>query len=480
MACTVVIDEGTTSTRAIVFDENGKIVAMARRSLKTFYPKKGLVEQSAQEVYEKSIEAVEEAISRSKCEVKYLSLTNQRETVVAWDEKGIPLYNAIVWRDKRGTQTCEEMREKGFQELVSQKTGLLIDPYFSASKMKWMMENVNIIREKAKKGTLRFGTIDSYLLWKLTGKHLTEPSNASRTLLFDIEKLNWDEDLLKAFGIPFESLPTVVDSAFDFGTSKYGEVTAVLGDQQSALFGNGCYERGEAKCTYGTGAFVLANIGNGKCEKETGLLKTIAWKIKGKAMYALEGAVLNSGENVNWLKKNGFVKDEEEFESLARSVPSSQGVYFIPALDGLGAPRWNPHARALFTGLSSFHTKAHLVRAVLDAMAFSVAEVVEAFEKSGVKVSKVSADGGASANDLLLQTLCNATGVLVERAKMKEMTAYGAFLASGITTGQWSFEDLKKRTKATEIFKPTGLISTEYQNWKKVEEVAVNLAKEMK
>ncbi len=476
MACTVVIDEGTTSTRAILFDEDGEMVAMARRNLKTSYPQKGWVEQSALEVYEKSVQALEEVLSKSKCEVKYLALTNQRETVVAWDENGEPLYNALVWMDKRGAHICEEMKEKGFEELIRAKTGLLLDPYFSASKMKWLLENVENVRRSAKKGRLKFGTIDSYLLWKLTGKHVTEPSNASRTLLFNIETSQWDEELLKIFDVPLESLPCVVESVFDFGVSRYGRVCAVLGDQQAALFGNACYKTGEAKCTYGTGAFVLANVGDGKCKKEGGLLKTIAWKINGKTVYALEGSILNSGQNVNWLKNNKFINDEKDFETLANSVSSSRGVYFVPALDGLGAPRWQPNARAMFVGLSSFHTKAHFVRAVLDAMAFSVAEVVEAFEKSGVKISNVSVDGGASQNDLLIQTLCDTIGVPIKRSKTKEMTAYGAFLASKMASG-CGFDDLKKYVEDADVFDPQKTCSQGYEKWKIAEDVAIKWSK---
>ena len=469
-----VIDEGTTSTRVIIFDESGKMLSSARRILTTFYPKPGLVEQSADEIYSKTIEALEEAIQRCKCSPDFIGITNQRETIVAWDAKsGKPLYNAIVWRDKRGQALCEKIKTSGYENLVREKTGLLLDPYFSASKMKWLIDNVSEVKEKLYKGELMFGTVDSYLVWKLTKKHLTEASNACRTLLFNISTSSWDEELLKIFGVPAETLPEVKPSAYDFGSSPYGKICGILGDQQSSLFGNRCYEAGQVKCTYGTGAFVLANIGNSNLSNPFGLLKTIAWKIGDETTYALEGSILASGENITWIKKIGLIRDENEIEPLASSIPSSEGVYFVPALDGLGAPQWIPQARGAFFGLSSFHTKAHLIRSILDAMAFSTVEVVDAFRKSGVFISKISVDGGGAKNSLLVQTLADASNVPVERSRFHEMTAYGAFLISGIGAKMWSLEELKRGKNPCDLFQPTKDVSNEYSKWKSAQELSI-------
>ncbi len=474
-----VIDEGTTSTRAMIFTEEGKLTSVSQKELTTFYPKDGWVEQSAKELYEKSVEALKEAIQKCKCSPTFLGITNQRETVIAWNSKtGKPLYNAIVWKDKRGQALCEEIKAKGYENEIREKTGLLLDPYFSASKMKWLIYNVKEVKDAMMKGDLKFGTVDSYLIWKLTGKHLTEVSNASRTLLFNISKLSWDEDLLEIFGVPLETLPEVKPSAYDFGASQYGNVVGVLGDQQASLFGNRCYNVGEVKCTYGTGAFVLANIGSSNTSIPDGLLKTIAWKIGNEVTYALEGSILGSGQNITWIKKSiGLIEEEREIEPLARSVASSEGVYYVPALDGIGAPRWIPEARGIFLGLSSFHTKAHILRSILDAMAFSTVEVVDAFRKSGLSIFKISVDGGGAKNSLLIQILADASNVKVEKPKFNEMTAYGAFLISGIGAKKWDFESLKLYNNPSDIFEPKRNLSGEYTKWLKAEEIAISWSK---
>ncbi len=471
---TVVLDEGTTSTRALVFDENGKVISSARRSLKAVYPKPGWVEQSADEIYIKSVEAIEEAVEKCGCRPKRIGITNQRETIVAWNSKsGETLYNAIVWRDKRGQQLCENLKADGYENAIRSKTGLLLNPYFSASKIRWLMDNIDEISNGVKKGTVKFGTVDSFLIWKFTGNHFIEASNASRTLLFNTTSFSWDRELLEVFGIPIETLPKVMPSAYDFGNSKFGEILGILGDQQSALFGNKCLSPGEVKCTYGTGAFVLANSGNLEISIPPGLLKTIAWRVKGKTTYALEGSILSSGENMTWLKRIGMIKGYDEIEPLSSSVSSSEKLYFVPALDGLGAPRWVPGARGLLVGLSSFHTRAHIVRAVLDSMAFSVAEVVEAFKESGLSISKISVDGGGAQNSLLVQTLANTTRVLVENPKLHEMTAYGAFLMSGVGANKWSVEDLKRRKNLSVLYTPMSNLEREYKKWKRAEEFSV-------
>ncbi len=471
---TVIVDEGTTSTRAMVFNEDGIVISSARRPLKTLYPKPGWVEQSAEEIYTKSVEAIQEAIKKCRCMPKILGVTNQRETVVAWDPKtGETLYNAIVWRDKRGQTLCEDLRAKGYEDAIRYKTGLVLDPYFSASKIKWMIDNVPVIAEGLKKHRVKFGTIDSYLVWKLTGNHLTEPSNASRMMLFNISDFAWDEELLEIFGVPFESLPEVNFSNHDFGSSKYGEILAIVGDQQSALLGNKCISPGQVKCTYGTGAFVLANAGKFKKPPSTGLLKTIAWNISGEVDYALEGSILSSGESINWLKRVNIIQSDDEIESLARSISSSEGLFFVPALDGLGAPRWIPRARGLFVGLSAFHTRAHLVRSVIDSMAFSVAEVIDAFRENGLLISKISVDGGGAQNSLLVQILADATNVLVERPHFHEMTAYGAFLMSGIGAKRWKFEDLRNLKSSSDLFKPLNDVRDDYSKWLRSEDFSI-------
>lgn len=471
---TVVVDEGTTSTRAIVFDEKGIVISSARRPLKTLYPKSGWIEQSAEEIYIKSTEAVQEAIEKCGCQPKILGITNQRETIVAWDSKtGESLYNAIIWGDKRGQELCEDLKTKGYEDTIRYKTGLFLDPYFSASKMRWLIDNVPMIAERLKNHKVKFGTIDSYLVWKLTGNHFTEPSNASRTMLFNISSFTWDEELLEIFKIPFESLPDVKFSNYDFGSSKYGEILGIVGDQQSALFGNRCTSPGEVKCTYGTGAFVLANAGKLRKIPGAGLLKTIAWSINGEVDYALEGSILSSGESINWLKRVNILQSDDEIESLASSVPSSEGLFYVPALDGLGAPRWNPNARGLFIGLSAFHTRAHLVRSVVDSMAFSVAEVIDAFRENGLSISKISVDGGGAKNSLLVQTLANATDILVERPHLHEMSAYGAFLMSGIGAKRWKIEDLKNLKNLSDFFKPSNDVKNNYSKWLRSENFSI-------
>ncbi len=479
MGYTLVLDEGTTSTRAIVFDDNGNVVSIANRRLRTVYPKTGWVEQPAEEIYARSVEAMEDAIEQCGCTPEFMGITNQRETVVAWDPKtGEPFYNAVVWRDKRGYDTCKKLENEGYEPVVRAKTGLVADPYFSASKIKWLIDNVPEISKKIGNGTVKFGTIDSYLVWKLTGNHFTEPSNASRTMLFDINSTRWDPELLEVFGVKEESLPEVKDSNHDFGVSRYGRITGILGDQQSSLFGNGCVDQGRVKCTYGTGAFVLANYGKLKAPPTAGLLKTIAWRIDGEVNYALEGSILASGEAMNWLKRLQLIKDDMEIESLSRSVDGSDGLFFVPALDGLGAPRWQPEARGLFVGMSSFHTKAHIVRAVLDSMAFSVAEVVEAFERSDLEISKMSVDGGGAKNSLLVQTLSNALGVSVERAKFHEMTAYGAFLMALIGSGRITSGEIDSLKKDVDRFDPLEKIGRVYSDWKKAEDLSIEWSKE--
>ncbi len=474
MEYTLILDEGTTSTRAIIFDENGNVISTSSRQLKTIYPSADFVEQSADEIFAKSVEAMDDVIEQCGCTPKTLGITNQRETVVAWDiENDKTLFNAIVWRDKRGQRLCEKFKNFGYESIIRSKTGLLLDPYFSASKISWMIENVPEISKRLRSGKIKFGTIDSYIVWKLTKNHSTEPSNASRTLLFNINEMKWDEDLMDLFNIPAETLPEVRNSNSDFGQSKYGDILSILGDQQSSLFGNLCAEEGQVKCTYGTGAFVLANAGKMKAPPADGLLKTIAWSVSGNVSYALEGSVLASGETMNWLKRLSIIKNDAEIEELARSVDGTEGAYFVPALDGLGSPIWNPYARALFIGLNSSHTRAHIVRAVLDAMAFSVAEVVDTFIKSGLKISQMSVDGGGAKNTLLLEVLSDVLKMKIERPKFYEMTAYGAFLMTKMN-GEDKMNGIMKFKREFDLFEPKKNLDDLYNRWKMAEEVSIN------
>lgn len=469
----LIVDEGTTSTRAMVFDENGNFISSSSRPLKTIYPNSGWVEQSAEEIFLKTVEAIEDAIEQCGCTPSIMGITNQRETVVAWDsQNGLPLYNAIVWRDKRGQAVCERLKSNGYEPIVRAKTGLLIDPYFSASKMSWLIDNVQSVSDSLKTSYLKFGTIDAYLIWKFTGKHVTEPSNASRTMLYNINEMKWDKELCEVFNVPLHSLPSVIDSNGDFGTSKYGKISSVLGDQQSSLLGNMCVKVGDVKCTYGTGAFILANAGNSKSPPSDGLLKTVAWSVGGKVVYALEGSVLSSGESVNWLKRISMLKDEVEMEELSKFT-KSDGIYFIPALDGLGSPKWQPDARALFLGITSSHTRSNMIRAVLESMAFSVSEVIETFKKSGLDISNIKVDGGGSKNSLLIQILSNSAKTNVERSKFHEMTAYGAFLMAKIKN---EIEEIKHLKKDVEIFKPQENVDKIYHRWKMAEEISINWA----
>jgi glycerol kinase len=472
MDYTLILDEGTTSTRAIVFDDDGNVLSSSNRQLKTFYPSSGWIEQSADEVFTKSLEVIDDAIEQCGCTPKFFGITNQRETIVGWDkETGKSLYNAIIWRDKRGQPLCEKFKAFGYESVIRAKTGLLLDPYFSASKISWLIDNVPEISEKMVKGKVKFGTIDSYLVWKLTGQHFTEPSNASRTLLFNINEMYWDDELLDLFKIPVETLPEVKHSNTDFGSSKYGELFSVLGDQQASLFGNLCLEEGQVKCTYGTGAFILANAGQIKAPPTNGLLKTIAWSINGKVTYALEGSVLSSGESINWLKRLSLIRDEVEIEEIAKDV-KSDGIYFIPALDGLGSPRWVPAARALLIGLNSSHNRTHIVRAVLESMAFSVTEVIETFKNSGIDISSVNVDGGGSKNSLMIQILSDSVKIKIERSRFHEMTAYGAFLMTKLDR-LGEIDKILKLKKDFDLFEPKNDIGDLYDQWKMAEDFSI-------
>ncbi len=445
------LDQGTTSSRAILFDHDGGIEAVAQREFKQLFPKPGWVEHDPQEIVSSQCAVVDEVLCKSGLtgnEIEAIGITNQRETTILWDRiTSKPIYNAIVWQDRRTAAICENLREEGLEPLFQKKTGLLLDPYFSGTKIKWILDNIPHAREKADKGELAFGTVDSWLIWNLTNgkKHITDATNASRTLLYNIQRLEWDNELLSVLNIPHSLLPEVRSSS-----EYYAEVesvksirgiplTGIAGDQQAALFGQNCLQSGMAKNTYGTGCFLLLNIGKTPVASKNKLLTTVAWKIGEEVEYALEGSIFIGGAVVQWLRDGlGLINDSTEVESLAREVGNSGGVYFVPAFTGLGAPHWEPHARGTLVGLTRGTTSAHIARAALESMAFQSSDVLEAMQlDSGIDLQELRVDGGACVNNLLMQFQCNLLQVPVVRPKVIETTALGAAYLAGLAVGYW-------------------------------------------
>ncbi len=445
------LDQGTTSSRAILFDHDGGIEAVAQREFKQLFPKPGWVEHDPQEIVSSQCAVADEVLCKSGLtgnEIEAIGITNQRETTILWDRiTSKPIYNAIVWQDRRTAAICENLREEGLEPLFQKKTGLLLDPYFSGTKIKWILDNIPHAREKADKGELAFGTVDSWLIWNLTNgkKHITDATNASRTLLYNIQRLEWDNELLSVLNIPHSLLPEVRSSS-----EYYTEVesvksirgiplTGIAGDQQAALFGQNCLQSGMAKNTYGTGCFLLLNIGKTPVASKNKLLTTVAWKIGEEVEYALEGSIFIGGAVVQWLRDGlGLINDSTEVESLAREVGNSGGVYFVPAFTGLGAPHWEPHARGTLVGLTRGTTSAHIARAALESMAFQSSDVLEAMQlDSGIDLQELRVDGGACVNNLLMQFQCNLLQVPVVRPKVIETTALGAAYLAGLAVGYW-------------------------------------------
>ncbi|HEX2022219.1 MAG TPA: glycerol kinase GlpK [Candidatus Thermoplasmatota archaeon] len=452
------IDQGTTGTAAFVLDRRLRVVGHADREFPQRFPKPGWVEHDPEDIWRSTRAVVRAALRAAKAgpkDVAAIGITNQRETVVAWDARtGKPLHRAIVWQDRRTAPRCEELRRDGTAALLKARTGLVADPYFSATKMEWMIRNVPAVQRALRDGTLRFGTIDAFLVHRLTGgaEHATDPSNASRTLLYDLDARGWSDELLKVFGVPRESLPRVAPSAGPIGVATKAAIgvdapiSGIAGDQQAALFGQACFEPGEAKCTYGTGSFLLLNTGTKRPASER-MLSTVAWDVGGRVEYAMEGAIFTTGASVQWLRDGlGFMKKAAESERLARSVKDSAGVRFLPALAGLGAPHWDPEARGVLAGLTRGATKAHLTRAVLEATAHRCAEVAEAMqEDSGVRLTSLKVDGGGSMNGFLMQTQADLMGVPVERPKVAETTALGAAALAGLGAGVFSSREEVRR-----------------------------------
>lgn len=458
------IDQGTTNSRAILFNRKAEVCSIAQIEFQQLFPSPGWVEHDPMEILRSQKEAIQTVLSEiDPNRVAAIGITNQRETTVVWDkETGIPVYNAIVWQDKRTSEICNELNSSGFEQIFKEKTGLVIDAYFSGSKLKWIFENVEKAKQLAKNDRLLFGTIDTWLIWNLTkGKiHATDYSNASRTLLFNIQKLEWDEELLKIFDVPASVLPAVQDSSSDFGSYDYNGVEipicGVAGDQQAALFGQLCFEPGMAKNTYGTGCFMLMNTGEDRVESKSGLLTTIAWGLNGKISYALEGSVFIAGAAIQWLRDGlELFAEAKESEVLAEKVNGEEGVYFVPAFAGLGAPYWDMYARGAIFGLTRDTNKCHIAKAALDSLAFQTKDVLDAMEKdSGNSLNHLAVDGGASANDYLMQFQSDLLDVKVDRPEIIESTALGAAFLAGLYKKFWTMEDLSKTRTSERIFQP--------------------------
>jgi glycerol kinase len=443
------LDQGTTSSRTIVFDHAGNAQASAQKEFRQIFPKPGWVEHDANEIWATQLHTAQEALATAKLsptDIAAIGITNQRETTVVWDrDTGVPIHNAIVWQDRRTAARCDQLKARGLTSMIKRKTGLVVDAYFSGTKLEWILKNVAGARAKAKAGKLAFGTIDSWLVWNLTGGqvHVTDPSNASRTMLFNVRTLDWDDELLKLFGVPRSVLPTVASSSEVYGeTTLFGgrvPIAGIAGDQQAALFGQACTQPGMVKNTYGTGCFMLMNTGTKPIASKNNLLTTVAWRIGNRTEYALEGSIFIAGAVVQWLRDGlGIIKSSSEVEALAAQVTDPEGVYLVPAFAGLGAPHWDQYARGLVAGVTRGTTAAHIARAALEGIAFQVADVLRAMEADAhIKLKELRVDGGASANNLLMQFQSNLLDVPVVRPKVTETTALGAAYLAGLAVGYW-------------------------------------------
>jgi glycerol kinase len=461
------IDQGTTGTTCLLFDEQAELIGRAYREFEQHFPRPGWVEHDADEIWNVTHAVAGEALDDAGIapgELQAVGITNQRETVCVWDpESGEPLHRAIVWQDRRTAARCDELREQGREPLVRERTGLIVDPYFSGTKIEWMLQNVEGLRERAESGRAVFGTVDAWVIYKLTGELATDPSNASRTMLFDIKAGAWDPELLELLGVPERSLPNVVTSSGEIGTTRpdalHGHqvpVAGVAGDQQAALFGQACVDPGLGKNTYGTGSFVLQNAGYQAPPPVEGLLSTVAWGIGERLSYALEAAIFVTGAAVQWLRDGlGMIAAASETEQLAASLDGNDGVYFVPALTGLGSPHWDPYARGTIVGLTRGAGKAHLARATLEAIAYQTVDAVRAMEgASGVELSELRADGGATANDWLMQFQADVLGVPVVVPEIPETTALGAAYLAGVGTGLWTLEQVRTSWRERRRYEP--------------------------
>lgn len=475
------LDQGTTSSRAIIFNKDGKITRTAQEEFPQIYPQPGWVEHDPQAIWETQLRVARQAVGDSS--LVAIGITNQRETTVVWDRAtGEPLYNAIVWQDRRTSKFCDELRAEGFDKAILEKTGLVTDAYFSGTKVAWILDNVEGARAKAESGKLAFGTIDCYLIWKLTGGrlHITDVSNASRTMLYDIHKKWWSKTICERFNIPMSMLPQVVSSSMVYGETdsaifgKAVPIAGIAGDQQAATFGQACYEAGMSKQTYGTGAFMLMNTGDTPRPSSNNLLTTVAWRIgEEHTQYCLEGSIFIAGAAVQWLRDEmQLISDAAESEAVAKSVDSSDGVYMIPAFVGLGAPYWDQYARGTIVGLTRGTGRAHVVRATLEAIAYQTRDVVEAMKAdSGLDLTTLRVDGGAVANDFLMQFQADILGVTVQRPQVTETTALGAAYLAGLAIGFWqSQEEIAQKWAVEKTFEPNMSVDQReslYTGWKK-------------
>jgi glycerol kinase len=469
MSYVLALDQGTTSSRAIVFDRGGAIVSVAQKEFTQIFPQAGWVEHDPHEIWASQIGVATEALARAglrPSDVAGIGITNQRETTIVWDRAtGEPIHNAIVWQDRRTAEFCERLKAAGAGETIQAKTGLLIDAYFSASKIRWILDHVAGAREKAESGKLAFGTVDTWLGWKLTGgaRHVTDTSNASRTMLFNIHTLQWDDELLKLFGVPRAILPEVRSSSEVYGEASApglegAKIAGLAGDQQSALFGQMCRKPGMSKNTYGTGCFLLQNVGPKATRSRHQLVTTVAWTVAGATEYALEGSVFIGGAVVQWIRDGlGLVRSAPEIEALAKTVPDNGGVYLVPAFAGLGAPHWDPFARGTIVGITRGTTAGHIARAALESIALQVADLLDGMRAdSGIALAELRVDGGAAANDMLMQIQADLLGVPVVRPAITETTALGAAYLAGLAVGYWkSADEITGQWRVDRRFEPT-------------------------
>ena len=463
------LDQGTTSSRAIVFDHNGHIKSVAQKEFTQYFPQPGWVEHNPNEIWSSQASVIAEAISAidiNGLDIAGIGITNQRETTIVWDvDTEEPIYNAIVWQDRRTSEFCDELKAQGLTDKIHEKTGLIIDAYFSGTKIKWILDNVPGARKRAEMGKLRFGNVDSWLVWRLTrGEvHVTDVTNASRTMLFNIHDLKWDEELMELLDIPMSMMPEVKSSSEIYGHTKTTifahevPISGIAGDQQAALFGQMCIEPGSIKNTYGTGCFVMLNTGNKPVMSKNNLLTTIAWKIGDNVVYALEGSIYVGGSVVQWLRDGlGFITSSSEIEDLASTVPDSGGVYFVPALTGLAAPYWDQYARGTIIGITRGTTRAHIARAALDGIAFQTYDIAQAMAKDmNASLTELKVDGGASRNNLLMQSQADILGIKVVRPRITETTALGAAYLAGLAVGFWkNTDEIKNQWQIERCFEP--------------------------
>ncbi|MBF7141611.1 MULTISPECIES: glycerol kinase GlpK [Pseudomonas] len=479
----IALDQGTTSSRAIIFDRDANVVCSAQREFAQHYPQPGWVEHDPMEIFATQSATMVEALAQaglSHAQVAAIGITNQRETVVVWDKNtGRPIHNAVVWQCRRSTEICEQLKRDGFEDYIRETTGLVIDPYFSGTKVKWILDHVEGSRERACRGELLFGTVDTWLIWKFTGGkvHVTDYTNASRTLMFNIHTLQWDKRMLEVLDIPEQMLPEVRSSSEVYGQTKSGiDIAGIAGDQQAALFGQMCVNPGEAKNTYGTGCFLLMNTGSKAVTSNHGLLTTLACGPRGDVAYALEGAVFNGGSTVQWLRDElKVVNDALDTEYFATKVKDSNGVYLVPAFTGLGAPYWDPYARGALFGLTRGVKVDHIIRAALESIAYQTRDVLDAMQQdAGARLSALRVDGGAVANNFLMQFQADILGTPVERPQMRETTALGAAYLAGLASGFWgSLDELRNKAVIERTFEPQideAQRTASYKGWQRAVE----------